>query len=91
MEVGGKRESSGELYSPALYLKEYLSTEIKRMLTASLKHRHAKNPELKQKLLPGGVTKPEDVEVKDIQFAYKNHEVIDILKKRGAAIAATKW
>ena len=31
--------------------------------------------------------KPDTVVVKDIQFAYNNHEVISILKKRGSAIA----
>jgi hypothetical protein len=41
--------------------------------------------------LPGGIPKKTEVEVKDIQFAYKNHEVIDILKKRGTAIASCKW
>ena len=29
--------------------------------------------------------------MKDIQFAYSNHEFIAILKKRGAAISACKW
>jgi hypothetical protein len=41
--------------------------------------------------LAGGIAKPTEVEVKDIQFAYKNHEVIGILKKRGTAIATCKW
>lgn len=33
----------------------------------------------------------EDVKVKDIQFAYNNYKVIEILKTRGAAITACKW
>lgn len=41
--------------------------------------------------MASGATKPDHVEVKDIQFAYNNHEVIAILKTRGTAIAACKW
>jgi len=75
----GLQEESGELYSPALYLKKHLNQEIKRILTASLKYRtekekaehpHAKH---KEKHLPGNKQKPTEVECKGIQFAYNNH------------------
>lgn len=93
----GLTEEGGELFSPALYLKKHFNEEIGRILTASFKHRTAeeeteKTPlRHKEKHLAGGLAKPTDVEVKGIQFAYNNHEIIDVLKKRGAAIAGTKW
>lgn len=34
-----KEEKSGEFYSPALYLKKYLTKEVGDMLTASYKNR----------------------------------------------------
>lgn len=33
----------------------------------------------------------EKVKVRDIQFAYNNNEVIEILRKRGIAITYCKW
>tara|TARA_B110000285_G_C15117741_1_gene615182 strand:+ start:838 stop:981 length:144 start_codon:yes stop_codon:yes gene_type:complete len=33
----------------------------------------------------------EKVKVRDIQFAYNNNEVIEILRKRGTAITYCKW
>jgi len=41
--------------------------------------------------MAAGQERRHEVEVKDIQFAYKNHEVINLLKKRGSAIATCKW
>ena len=94
----GLQEESGELYSPALYLKKHLNQEIKRILTASLKYRtekekaESKGPiHHKEKHLPGNREKPTEVECKGIQFAYNNYQIIDILKKRGSAIANCKW
>jgi hypothetical protein len=36
-------------------------------------------------------TNVEDVKVKDIQFAYNNYRVIELLKARGSAITACNW
>lgn len=76
----GLQEESGELYSPALYLKKHLNQEIKRILTASLKYRtekekaESKGPiHHKEKHLPGNREKPTEVECKGIQFAYNNY------------------
>ena len=55
----GLQEESGELFSPALYLKKHLNTEIKRILTASLNYRTEKekadhpNAKHHEKHLPG--------------------------------------
>jgi hypothetical protein len=90
--VGCKlKEESGELYSHALYLKKFLSEEIAKILTKSLERKHNKGERRMSKKLPGGLEKELDVKVKDIQFAYNNHAVINILKKRGTAIAQCKW
>jgi hypothetical protein len=87
-------EKSGQIYSPALYLKKYLSEEIGRMLTLSYINRleREKEHELehsrgKPKKNASGLPPVETIIVKDIQFAYNNHEVIAILKKRGYAIS----
>lgn len=85
------KEESGDIFSQALYLKKHLTEEIGRMLTKSAKYRKNKGLETSRKSLPGGLDKSEDVVVKDIQFAYNNYRVIEILKKRGTAIAQCKW
>ena len=49
------------------------------MLTRSIKYkkdREGPKPLIKQKTLPGGISKSDEVVVKDIQFAYNNHAVI---------------
>jgi hypothetical protein len=84
-----REEASGELFSPALYLKKYLSEEIGKRLTESLQYRQGHQAEKnesairhapKEKKMAGGLERRHEVEVKDIQFAYKNHEVINLLK-----------
>lgn len=49
-----------------------------------------KKPAKKQKPKAGG-TVIDEVVVKDIQFAYNNHEVINLLKTRGYAITTCNW
>jgi hypothetical protein len=60
------------------------------MLTRSLKYKNDRATKSfvrsSTKKLPGGIEKSDEVKVKDIQFAYNNHAVIQILKKRGTAI-----
>jgi hypothetical protein len=93
-----KEELSGETYSPALYLKKYLSEEIGKMLTKSYKHRKGQTTTTQQKLVKkptkkkvNGLPEVDEIVVKDIQFAYNNHEVITILKNRGYAIQNVQW
>lgn len=61
---------------------------------APIRHKGAdkgKGHHHKERHLPGGQEKPTEVECKGIQFAYNNHEIINLLKKRGTAIAGCKW
>lgn len=89
------KEESGDIYSQALFLKKHLTEEIGRILTESVKYRNCKDNDCKEdkklrkstKKLPGGLVKSDEIVVKDIQFAYNNYKVIEILKKRGTAIA----
>lgn len=85
-----EKEESGEPYSPALYLKKYLAERVSEILTESLKwkldndkHEGKRNrKQVKEK------TKEQrsQVRVIDIEFAYNNHQMIDLLKQRGTAI-----
>ena len=90
--IGSKtKEESGDIYSQSLYLKKHLSDEVGRMLTRSLKFRKDRGTYGLVKKLTGGLEKSDEINVKDIQFAYNNHSVIYILKKRGTAITQCKW
>jgi hypothetical protein len=94
--IGSKmvEAKSGETYSPALYLKKYLMEEIGSMLTKTYQIRKkieegkntGKETKKKTKKLANGLPRVEEIKVKDIQFAYNNHEVIHILKHRGYSI-----
>lgn len=65
--------------SPALHLKQYLSTKIPEILKSFLKdvekfekeHGDGKNALLELN---------KDIEVFDIQFAFNNHDLIELLK-----------
>ena len=71
-------------WTRALYCKEYLSEKIKEVLSQYQKEKMALGEGHGQKEI-------DKLDVFDIQFAYNNHEVINILKKRGAAITYLKW
>ena len=71
-------------WTRALYCKEYLSSRVKEVL-----HQY-----LHDKADVDGFNKREEepkLDVFDIQFAYNNHEVIQILKQRGNAITYLDW
>jgi hypothetical protein len=58
----GLQEESGEMFSPALYLKKHLNQEIGRILTESFLHRTKDERDHhivhKEKHLAGGLEKP---------------------------------
>ena len=93
-EPTGKNEveESGEKYSPALYLKKYLAQRVGEVLSDSIKyklehdkhHTHKKNRKSKQE--EKSIEERSKIHVSDIEFAYNNAKIINLLKKRGTAI-----
>ena len=86
-----EREESGDLYTPGLYLKKYLTKEVGDLLTTSMKARmemEAAHEDKHHKLVKRKTTSPEEacVTVADIEFAYNNYELIKLLQLRGQAI-----
>jgi hypothetical protein len=72
-----EKDQNGKIYSPALYLKKYLSEELSRILTSQLKNRiesdTVNNRGKKKKKMANGLPKRDFIVVKDIVFAYNNY------------------
>ena len=86
-----EREEYGDLYTPGLYLKKYLTKEVGELLTGSMKARMELEQAHDSKvhaLKKRKTEKPEEahVTVANIEFAYNNHELIKLLQQRGLAI-----
>ena len=87
-----EKEESGDTYSPALYLKKYLSQRVSEILSESIKYKlendkhesHHKNR--KSKSGEKTIEERSKIEVSDIEFAYNNAKIINLLKARGYAI-----
>lgn len=82
-----KTDSSDQM-SKVLYLKKYLTVEIANILKKFAEE--IKDQQAKHKNHKGKAKKTSEldtnVEVFDIQFAFRNHKLIHLLKQRGTAI-----
>jgi hypothetical protein len=77
-----------------LYLKKVLTKDIADLIEEDMRKNLAANPDYLLALKKAKTTRKHDVDVHspcrimDITFAYDNHALIALLKKRGAAITA---
>lgn len=78
-------EDSGNKYSSALYLKKYLKNDIQELLDEVHKYKLEKDPTDK------ALKKRKPAQVRQIEFAYKNYKLINLLKLRGTAIINLDW
>ena len=88
-----EKEESGENYSPALYLKKYISERVSEVLSEAIKWNleHEKHHEPKanrKKVQEKTIEERSTIHICDIEFAYNNNQMIELLKTRGTAITA---
>lgn len=90
---------TGNNYSAGLALKSYITKEVQQLLSDSLKasrenleefeRRHGKGKAAQAQAAQ--LDKMSDVKIVSINFAYHNHELINLLRARGAAITALRF
>lgn len=100
--VQDQENVEGRKISKAFAMKKHMSVEISRILTDFSRVRrsheaaHSEGFEMKENPAGRRSTKKaiaEDFEVRiaNIEFAFENYELIDLLKKRGTAITALQF
>lgn len=82
-------EESGDKFSSALYLKKYIKKEVEELLNEIQEYNFKKADNKNDRKLLERNENP--AKVVAIEFAYKNHNLIHLLRDRGTAIVNCDW